>query len=164
MMLRSWITGASSDWGAGLPLTIAAGVMATALAAPLPIFQAVQASEALMRLLEQKRCPGCDLAEADLVHAQLGDADLLLRQDHEHRHEADARERDDVGDLVNERKAVDLVRTPVLRHPDQLVHVVMVRYLPLDDLPVLADAPALVAWPTTPKKPPRPCNMTPKSG
>ena len=96
MMLRSWIrgqrikghringqpingqriTGASSDWGSGLPLAIAAGVMATGLAAPLPILQAVQASEALMRLLEQKRCPGCDLAEADLVHAQLGDADL----------------------------------------------------------------------------------------
>lgn len=37
---------------------------------------AVDASEALMRLLEQKRCPRCDLAEADLVHAQLQDADL----------------------------------------------------------------------------------------
>lgn len=32
--------------------------------------------EALLQLMEQRRCPSCYLADADLVHAQLADADL----------------------------------------------------------------------------------------
>lgn len=42
------------------------------LALPLP----TRASEGLFQLMEQKRCPNCSLADADLVHAQLSDADL----------------------------------------------------------------------------------------
>jgi uncharacterized protein YjbI with pentapeptide repeats len=34
------------------------------------------ASENLLQLMDQKRCQGCELAGADLVHAQLTDADL----------------------------------------------------------------------------------------
>jgi len=34
------------------------------------------ADGALLQLLEQRRCQGCNLADADLVHAQLSDADL----------------------------------------------------------------------------------------
>jgi tetratricopeptide (TPR) repeat protein len=33
-------------------------------------------TEALIQLLDQRRCQGCNLADADLVHAQLSDADL----------------------------------------------------------------------------------------
>ena len=36
----------------------------------------VQANEALLKVLQERSCPGCRLADADLVHADLRDADL----------------------------------------------------------------------------------------
>ncbi|QVL54279.1 MAG: pentapeptide repeat-containing protein [Cyanobium sp. M30B3] len=38
--------------------------------------QAALASTGLVQLMEQRRCPDCELAGADLVHAQLADVDL----------------------------------------------------------------------------------------
>lgn len=47
-------------------------VLTTALLLAAP----ATAAEALIELMERRRCPGCRLAGADLVHAQLADADL----------------------------------------------------------------------------------------
>ena len=40
----------------------------------------VQANEALLKVLQERICPGCRLADADLVHADLRDADLSEAQ------------------------------------------------------------------------------------
>jgi hypothetical protein len=48
----------------------------TALALGLIAPPGALAAEGLLQLMEQRRCQGCDLAGADLVHAQLADVDL----------------------------------------------------------------------------------------
>ena len=50
----------------------AAGLAVAALAGSAP----AQASGALLQLMDGRRCPNCELAGADLVHAQLADVDL----------------------------------------------------------------------------------------
>ncbi|MFM7515236.1 MAG: pentapeptide repeat-containing protein, partial [Cyanobium sp.] len=49
-----------------------------AVLAPLTLAgtPAALASTELVQLMEQRRCPNCELAGADLVHAQLADVDL----------------------------------------------------------------------------------------
>jgi tetratricopeptide (TPR) repeat protein len=54
------------------PRGVVAALAALALLAPAH----AGSTTALLRLLEQKRCPGCRLQDVDLVHADLRDADL----------------------------------------------------------------------------------------
>lgn len=49
-----------------------AGLAAAALVGAIPAL----AGAAVLQLLDQRRCPNCELAGADLVHAQLADVDL----------------------------------------------------------------------------------------
>ena len=65
MTARSWIRSLKPSRAAG-----------TALALGLIGVPGALASAGLLELLEQRRCPGCELAGADLVHAQLVDVDL----------------------------------------------------------------------------------------
>jgi tetratricopeptide (TPR) repeat protein len=53
-----------------------APLVAATLAAALSAAPPGRASEALIQLMEQRRCEGCALAGADLVHAQLADVNL----------------------------------------------------------------------------------------
>jgi tetratricopeptide (TPR) repeat protein len=64
--LRLWQTLATCTAAASAALSVVAqGGKTPALA-----------GEALLQLMEQRRCQGCELAGADLVHAQLADVDL----------------------------------------------------------------------------------------
>jgi tetratricopeptide (TPR) repeat protein len=65
MTAHSWIRGLN-------PAMAASTALVVGLIAP----PSAQASEELLQLMEQRRCQGCELAGADLVHAQLADVDL----------------------------------------------------------------------------------------
>jgi tetratricopeptide (TPR) repeat protein len=51
-------------------------VLGTVAVSPLAVHAAPTSFDDLLRLQEERRCKGCNLAGADLVHARLEDADL----------------------------------------------------------------------------------------
>ncbi len=78
--------GAASLWAAApWALALLAGLLSSGLTSPASALaapggtggsRAPEGMEALLQLMEQRRCRSCYLADADLVHAQLADADL----------------------------------------------------------------------------------------
>ncbi len=67
MTAHRWIRHLNPARTASTALGLALGLIAT---------PGALAGEGLLQLMEQRRCQGCDLAGADLVHAQLADVDL----------------------------------------------------------------------------------------
>jgi tetratricopeptide (TPR) repeat protein len=71
MTAHSWIRRLNPAMAASTVLAASTALVVSLIGTPSAL-----ASEGLLQLMEQRRCQGCELAGADLVHAQLADVDL----------------------------------------------------------------------------------------